>query len=278
MRRPIVDDALTAQGGAQGRVTGGHLRPHRHRHRRGVTGGEQQHRDRPMAFWASLPPWLKDSPAAATHPLARTGTVPPRRPPTRHPSQQAQQEVGECESQQRGDEQRDQDSDDTGRVPALETAPLDRLQTAVAGQHTVSDRRSEQASGPGHGRRTTAVPATRSARSSPWHWRVRPDDGHHLGLRDGDDLADGVGDRGAQQHRPAHVEDRGGRRPGRAGSRVATRVAIALEASWKPLVRASHRAADGDDQPTSIDHSRPTRPERCPTDRVRAVNITKTPG
>ena len=61
-----------------------------------------------------------------------------------------------------------------------------------------------------------------------------------LGRRDGDDPGDRVGDRGADQQRAEHVEDgrQHDRLPGRA-PRVATSVAIALAASWKPFVSAN---------------------------------------
>ena len=59
--------------------------------------------------------------------------------------------------------------------------------------------------------------------------------------RDGDDAADRVGDRGAEEQRPEHVEHR--RRAAIACSgvaaRVATSVAIALDASCSPFVTAN---------------------------------------
>ena len=100
----------------------------------------------PIAFCASLPPWLNDRPAAATQPPPRTGgfhLVVHRRAANCRTRIKTNAKANPRTS--RRDRQHDEDADDPGRVPAIETTPVHRVQTAVPGEQAVGDCRARQA-------------------------------------------------------------------------------------------------------------------------------------
>ena len=136
-------------------------------------------------------------------------------------------------------------------MPALKTAPLHRLQSAVTGENAVGDRRTDQTANQAVARRRgkpqppgEQIPGRRAR-------QARPDDGDHLGLRNGDDLADGVGHLSSEEDRARHVEhprqqNRLTRRGTTGGHQGGNRVGRIMEAVGQG---EREREADGDDQP-----------------------------
>ena len=189
----------------------------------------------PTAFWASLAPWLKAS-AADIDPLAAaTGAVPaPGRAP-REPAQRADHEQRRRAPPSTGEIASAISVPNTpDRVQPVEAAPVDRVDAALdqgsadqpADQRVARARRQAEPPGdevPGRGRR-----------------QARADHLRRLRRRDGDDARRSC-------RRPRRRPTAGPSRlkteastiacTGRA-ARVATRVAIALEASCSPLVTA----------------------------------------
>jgi hypothetical protein len=156
------------------------------------------------------------------------------RPPTASCFDEAQRETD-----QRRDREDDQDAEDADRPPAVQPAPLNRTDLAFdeCRADETTDERVRRA------RRQASPPREEIPEHRPERTRADHDDG--LRTRDGHDPGDRVGDGGPDQERAQHVEDR--RQDDglpRQAPRVATSVAIAFAASWKPFVSANARASE----------------------------------
>ena len=171
----------------------------------------------PIDFCASLAPWLNASAADIAHSPAADRRVPapasrgvPRRRSARISSSAASApSSGETASA-------DERADHADRMPALEPAPVDRLDAAL------DERRSDEAADERvAGARRQARAATSATFQAIAASRPAPITAIAAAGADGHDAADRVGHRGPDQQRPEQVEDRRQQRPPAAAARRA---------------------------------------------------------
>ena len=159
----------------------------------------------PTDFWASLAPWLKAS--ARRHRPLRTATGRRQRRVARAGDGAQQRGCASAPAKRRAPGRprgRSSVPNDADGPAAVDAAPVDRVRCRP--------RRARRPTSPP----TSACPELDGRPSAPGddvpgHRRGQAGADHRrrFGGRDGDDAADRVGDRGAEQQRAEQVEDRG---------------------------------------------------------------------
>ena len=193
----------------------------------------------PIAFWASFAPWLSASAADVTHCALNTG-VRNRRVPRRSPARSSRSTTNAAAAPRSGE---------TASATSTPITPLGR-QPSKPPQFTASrpaavDRRSDEPADErvARARREAAIPREEVPRRAPrtgprsLPQRCRPARGPQS-RRSCSATADPS--TSGPMRLPAAASATAG--PGRA-ARVATSVAIAFDASWKPFVNANAKAS-----------------------------------